>query len=814
MDHIMKISIIELIRPSKKKKSKIEDVKKRHLFVRPFIKPSDYRVLFCVLLSAIMAVLISPQLIVPKYNYRTGDISKHNIKAPQDFSVEDMESTEKRRLEKAAAILSVYDFDSRAANEIENRITTAFSEMREAVKEPTKQNQQSSLEKQKNRLETLLKIQVQDKDFNLLIKRGFKKEIEDYLLDLILPFAQREIVLSKEQLFKARGRGIYLRDIYTKDEIVVDDFSSLIALKEAQILINRESRKILKNVRIDVRKTIVNLAIQLIEPTITFNKEETNARRNISIQDVSPLYYNVKKGEIIVREGARITDAALVKLKALASLKSKKSIFWTLAGYFLLWFISLYIIYRFSVMSLPGSAMTKIIHRDLIFICVIFILTFLILKFCAVGAKIFSKGYEAIPLDSYFYAIPFAFAAMVISVVLSPNVAALSAMIISIFACFLLENRFAFFVYSFISSLVASQEVSQSKERKTIIRAGLIVGGINSLLILSQYFINGDILRGETLISIGLGVLGGLLSAVLATGIIPIIEIMFNYTTDIKLLELADLNQPVLRRLLISAPGTYHHSILVGILAEAAAEAINANPLLTRVSAYYHDIGKINKPLYYVENQKDGENKHDKLLPSMSSLIITKHVKDGVEIAKQYRLGKIIQDIISQHHGTSVINFFYQKAKDMQEGSNQPISDKDFRYPGPKPQTKAAGIVMLADAVQATSKTLSDPTPSRIQGMVQRIINNIFSDGQLDECELTLKDLHLIAENFTRILNGIFHARIEYPEKTEKDTNGKDLDKKPAKTDSDRSLPDQADSERDLGRIGITRSRNKHSATG
>ncbi len=274
----------------------------------------------------------------------------------------------------------------------------------------------------------------------------------------------------------------------------------------------------------------------------------------------------------------------------------------------------------------------------------------------------------------------------------------------------------------------------------------------------------------------------------LATGIIPIIEIIFNYTTDIKLLELADLNQPVLHDLLIAAPGTYHHSILVGVLAEAAAEAIDADPLLARVCAYYHDIGKIKKPLYFVENQKGGENKHDRLPPSMSSLIITSHVKDGIEIARQHRLGKIIQDIIAQHHGTSIITYFYQKAREMQD-DDQPVSDKDFRYPGPKPQTKEAGIVMLADAVQATSKTLTDPSPSRIQGMVQRIINNIFVDGQLDECELKLKDLHLIAESFNRILNGIFHARIDYPVHTDKEGNGKDTDKKPAKSDAGSTFP-------------------------
>lgn len=769
-----------------------------------------YGVLGCLVLSSAITILIVPQLTVPQYHYKLGDIAKQDIRAPQDFSVEDTESTEKRKLEKAESVLSVYDFNSRAEEDIAKRILQAFALLRETIRKLPKR--ESLSDKERTKFQEMLKIHVDDQDFTILARREFKKEIEDYLTDLALPFAQREIVQSKDQMFRERKRGISLRDIYTKHEIIVEDFSSFIDLKEVDILLRRDARTILKNESKEVRTAVLNLALKLIEPTITFNKIETNARRAAAIEEITSLYYAVQKDEIIVREGTKINEAALLKLQAMTGLKGTKSIIWTMVGYFVVSFLSLHILYYFSKTNLSGITITKVTQRDFIFLCAILLLSFILIKFFAVGATTFSKGYTAIPLDPYLFAIPFACAAIVISIVLSPQIASLSAIIISVFSCLLLEGRFSFFIYSFISALVASQEVRYTKERKTIIRAGLIVGTINALVILSLYLITGDVLRMETLISIGFGFLGGILSAVLSTGIIPILEIVFNYTTDIKLLELADLNQPVLRNLLITAPGTYHHSILVGILAEAAAEAINANPLLARVSAYYHDIGKLKKPLYFVENQKGGENKHDRLLPSMSSLIITSHVKDGVEIARQYRLGKAITDIIAQHHGTSCINYFFQKAKDMQEDAGQPVSDKDFRYPGPKPQTKEAGIVMLADAVQATSKTLSDPSPSRIQGMVQRIINNIFVDGQLDSCELTLKDLHLIGENFNRILNGIFHSRIEYPDQNEKEGNGKDIDKKSAKTDPDRSLYDTEDGEKDLGRIGIAKSRGKHPA--
>jgi hypothetical protein len=327
-----------------------------------------------------------------------------------------------------------------------------------------------------------------------------------------------------------------------------------------------------------------------------------------------------------------------------------------------------------------------------------------------------------------------------------------------------------------------------------LIKAGFFVGLINILTIICLKIAEGSFHLND-LLDGAFGFTGGVLAGIMVTGIIPLFETLFGYTTDIKLLELANLNQPVLRDLVVQAPGTYHHSMIVGSLVEAAAESINANPLLAKVSAYYHDVGKIKKPLYFVENQKDKENRHDKLAPSMSSLILISHVKDGVELARANRLGKAIIDIIQQHHGTNLISYFYQKAKEQENPGVQSVDEKDYRYPGPKPQTKEAGLVLLADAIEAVSKTLTDPTPSRVKGLVQKVINSSFTDGQLNECELTLKDLYQIGNSFTRTLNGIFHRRIDYPEpapeknEEEKGPDGS-IDKqstKPAKGSSKRS---------------------------
>jgi hypothetical protein len=244
--------------------------------------------------------------------------------------------------------------------------------------------------------------------------------------------------------------------------------------------------------------------------------------------------------------------------------------------------------------------------------------------------------------------------------------------------------------------------------------------------------------------------------------LLPIFEFLFKITTDLTLLELSDLNRPLLKKMVLNAPGTYHHSLIVGNLAEAASDAIGANSLLARVGAYYHDIGKIEKAEYFSENETGHKSPHEKLAPSMSALIIQSHIKDGIELAKKHNLNKTIIDFIAQHHGTGLIYYFYQRALE-KIGDDEKLKEEAFRYPGPKPQTKEAAIILLADAVEASSRTLNDPTPSRIKGLVQKIINNKFIDNQLDECDLTLKDLNKIAAAFVRTLTGIFHTRVEYP---------------------------------------------------
>ncbi|MDP2831173.1 MAG: HDIG domain-containing protein [Candidatus Omnitrophota bacterium] len=306
------------------------------------------------------------------------------------------------------------------------------------------------------------------------------------------------------------------------------------------------------------------------------------------------------------------------------------------------------------------------------------------------------------------------------------------------------------------SCVCAIQLVNNARKRAQVIQAGIIAGILQlvSLILLEHLMLN----QAQRYLII---LINGLLSGVITLGILPFFEYILQTVTNISLLELADFNHPILQRMILEAPGTYHHSLVVGNLSDTACSVVDANGLLARIGAYYHDIGKLQKPEYFIENQDIKKNAHDELTPTMSKLIIMNHVKEGLELAKKYSLSPILWDFIQQHHGSSLVYYFYRRALEGKE-ENQEVAEEGFRYPGPKPNTKETAIVLLADSVEAATRSLKDPTPDKIEETVRKVINNKFIDGQLDECELTLKDIEKISSVFSKILSGIYHSRVNY----------------------------------------------------
>lgn len=369
------------------------------------------------------------------------------------------------------------------------------------------------------------------------------------------------------------------------------------------------------------------------------------------------------------------------------------------------------------------------------------------------------------------YLVPVSMATLLLTIIFDLHTSLFFGMSVSTIIAIMAGSEINVMLVALLGSIAGAYSVTKVNQRSDLTRAGLVVAGINAVVIL------GVVLAGDglamnwpsvkrTMIDIAMGVGGGILASVFAMGLLPFFEMSFGITTSVRLLELANPNQKPLKRLLLEAPGTYHHSILVGNLAEAAAEAVGADPVLARVGSYYHDLGKLTRPYFFIENQFQGSNPHDKIPPSLSSMILTAHVRGGVELANQYKLPPVIKDIIEQHHGTTLIGFFYHRAVAERGSKDQLLEDK-FRYDGPKPQFKEAGIIMLADSVEAAVRSLTQPNQIRIQNMISKIVQDKLADGQLEHCDLTLRDLNLITEAFVKVITGIYHKRIAYP--TEQD---------------------------------------------
>lgn len=361
------------------------------------------------------------------------------------------------------------------------------------------------------------------------------------------------------------------------------------------------------------------------------------------------------------------------------------------------------------------------------------------------------------------YLAPVAAGSMLFSILLDNRLAYFITMILALFVGLLTNgNQLLYAITAFVGGTVGVYQVSKVNQTSDLAKSGLSVALANIVTIVTLAFLAGNVSLNTILFGASMGAINGILSAVLMIGVLPYLESAFSVTSMIKLLELSNPNHELLRRLLLEAPGTYHHSLMVGNLAEASAEAVGANPLLVRVGAYYHDIGKIKRPEYFVENQRGFDNPHEKIAPALSTLIITSHVKEGLEMGREARLPEVILDFIEQHHGTSLAKYFYSRA--LEEDREGKISEESFRYEGPKPQTKEVALVMLADSVEAAVRSLPEPTPENIREMVWVIINDKLDDGQLEECDLTFKDLDIISDSFCKLLEGVYHKRIEYPE--------------------------------------------------
>jgi putative nucleotidyltransferase with HDIG domain len=750
-----------------------------------FARSTDFqRWSIIILLNILLALLITPNIQISQPDYKIGSIATRDVRADRDFLVEDRMAIEQKRIEVIKNIQSVYDYDIDVPLQISGNVVRAFTNAARLYSQPapalTYEERSTATRKslprqvKKSFEDSLGGITITENEFHTLQKYKFSPMISDKITKVVNAVYNSELITNATFQKQDTDNGIVIRDIKTQKEKKDVFVNNIIHISKLYTVIIKKSASMLNSDAQDVKKLVISLTLKTIQPNLTFNRNATERKRQIAVRESKPVYFQVQKDEMIVREGQKITVTDLDKLNAYYTLEGEKlySNLSILLGIFLI-IAAMFVVF---FLLTKGSLKSERMIHDILFLSFTISLQIILVKIGIFMSQAINRAFPYLSSEVCFYAIPYTVGAMLVGLLISQNMALIFSIFASFLIAFLFDSKIHIALFAFIGSVVAFNQVVHCKQRSAFFRVGLLLGLVNCGIILSISLIHGNTATLDTVIKFIMGVTGGIFSGIIIAGVTPLVESLFDYTTDIKLLELANLNQPIFQQMIMEAPGTYHHSIVVASLVEAAAEAIGANSLLAKVSAYYHDIGKIKKSQYFIENQRNGENRHDRLSPKMSSLIIITHVKDGYELGDKAGLGRKIKNVIREHHGTSLVSYFYEKSRKDRDPSIRSLPESDFRYPGPKPQSREAGLVLLGDVIEASSRTLSNPTPSRIKSLVRDRIERVFMDGQLDECELTLRDLNKIADSFNRILNGIFHHRIDYPKTVIKDVpgNGKD----------------------------------------
>jgi len=685
-----------------------------------------------------------------------GSISTRRIVAPFDFEI--LKTSEEYNRDREMASREVYPVFDYAPENGQDAITAIgdfFNQVQEAreilTRQPRKKAVLGDTLSKKYNIESLdaqywhylldSRFGISNSQFDAF-EYDLKKIVKDIMAIGVLDREKERMAGSDRQLL------IVADSIYSFNEF----YDLPQARIRAEEMLNASYSNQAYNVQIGF--AIINY---FMRPNYIYNKALYNQRIAEAVAKVPLARGFVKEDEKIVDRNERITPEIRKKLISLASKRAEMGmqrsgwgLIFTVFSRFL--FVSLVLFLLIVFLKLESPDILKNI-QDILLISLIVLL-------------ISVSAFLAYRVNAHEYLIPVTIGAMLMAAIYDLKIGYAGAAVLSILVGAIWGNSYSLVMLSFFCGVMAVILISRVLKRKQLISFMVYLAGLYLLMITAIGFIQSLPIR-EIVIQWKWGAINGIMSPIITYGfLIPFVESVFNKTTDFTLLELSNLNHPLLKRLSVQAPGTYHHSIIVGNLAEAAAQAVNANSLLARVGSYYHDVGKIEKAEYFVENQIGGENAHAKLTPRMSALILGNHVKKGVDLSDQYKLPQSIKDIVVQHQGTLVMTFFFEKAK-AKEGIDE-VNENDYRYPGPRPQTKEAAIVMLADAVEAASRALKDPNHSRLKGLIEELVDDRFQSGELDESPLTLKDLENIKESFLTILAGIYHTRLEYPDKEEK----------------------------------------------
>ena len=663
------------------------------------------KIVLFLLFFILNTALLSMDFLPDKVSLTVGQVSERDVVAPRTVSFVDEPRTRKLENEVLTGVANVYDLDTSAAVTAEDEVSRIFRAVRAVQADKTLKTPEERIAR--------LKVNI----------AGALLEQTMTVLPLLSP--------AELEQMEDQARTILRKYLYRG-------------------IRNEELENVRKQAVSDVEKTgfgesgvqaLLGIIQPHLKPNFVLNPRETELRRQAALRKMEPIRITVKSGQIVVRRGEVVTDEQVQMMMELGLHRQQIGVARILG-------LALYVLLIMGILLISFQRFFPDIFADdrrLLLIGLVILLTLIIGR---VG---------------HFYSdfvTPIAVGPLLIAILVTPETALMISTTMALLFGLITEQNARVFSFVLLGSFAGVYSVAKFNQGYSLARAGLWVSVANVATIVTTGMIE-EIGFRQILSESLMGAVGGIAAAILAIGVLPYLEQAFRITTSEKLLNLARPNHPLLQRLLLEAPGTYYHSILVGNLAETAADQIGADPILSRVGAYYHDVGKIQRPYFFVENQANMENPHTKLSPSLSTMIITSHIRDGLEFCREYKLPEVIADIVGQHHGTSLVSYFYKQAAEGEHG--ECIIEEDFRYDGPKPQSREAALIMLADGCEAAVRAIGKPNMNRIENTVRRIINERLKDGQLNECDLTLRDLNIIGDIFIRVLCSTCHSRIEYP---------------------------------------------------
>lgn len=679
-----------------------------------------------IITTLIVYLILSTVVVSKKYNLQVGEIAKFDIKAPRD--VEDKVATQKSIEEELKHVQETYTYDANIRKGALDNINKLFELVKKINSENPPYNPSSEDDDEKIKSE-------QDKINGIKLKKLKEESViknlstENY--GLLLSLNDTGLNSLNEEIVEC------MNNLYDTTPIYENKPQDIVSA-QGYITAFFNNTSYAKN----VKDLAMAIGYSQTKATYFVDHEKTEeARQNIT-KNVTPVIY--KKDQTIIAEGQPITESQIELLNDLGLLGNDKS-----TGIYMNLVLLLVVAGVLGLQWRYIKEKRRDIYEDNSKVILINLLTVLTVVLARISILISP------------YVIPFACISILLSVLIDSKTSVTIGILNVIFLSFIVKFSVDLTLIAMVNAVIVPMVLKRVQQRNDILYSSLLIGAINVVFTGAMgYFLSTNVtsIINKAMLT---GV-SAIVSGILAIGILPVLENIFDVLTNIKLLELANPNHPLMRRLLLEAPGTYHHCVLVANLAEMAAESVGANPIFARVASYYHDVGKLERPYYFKENQIGIANPHDDMSPAMSSAIILSHVEDGVKLAEKYNLPEGITDVVREHHGDSLAKYFYITMRNKSDNPEE-VNEADYRYGGPPPRTKESTIIMLADGVEASVRSINKPSKKKIEEMVNNIIKSRIDENQFVNSDLTFKDLEKIRESFLKVLSGIYHERIEYP---------------------------------------------------